>query len=175
MMKKGYVHVYTGQGKGKTTAALGLCMRAAGQGLSCYIIQFMKGDIAYGELKFAERLLPFITIRQMGRPSFVDRNNPDPIDVQMAQDALRHAEEVVISGQYDVVVLDEVNVAVDFGLIDVKKVLDLIRKKPDAVELVLTGRDAKPDVMAVADLVTEMLKIKHYFDSGVAARDGIEH
>jgi cob(I)alamin adenosyltransferase len=170
---KGMVQVYTGNGKGKTTAALGLALRASGQGLKVYIVQFMKGWPFYGELESVKHL-PNITLRQFGRPDFVNKENPYPIDVRMAQEALDHAREVVLAGQHDLVILDEANVALDFGLIKLADVLDLLEKRPPQVELVLTGRDAPAALIARADMVTEMLQIKHPFTEGVEARKGIE-
>jgi cob(I)alamin adenosyltransferase len=173
-LDRGYIHVYTGDGKGKTTAALGLALRAMGHGLRVFVIHFMKGNIRYGELEMARKLGPDLEIRQMGRETFVNRENPDPEDIRLAVEALTLAGEVTGAGKYDLVVLDEVNVAVDFGLIPVDGVLELMRNRPKHVELVLTGRNAHPDVVAEADLVTEMKLIKHYYDRGVAAREGVE-
>ena len=169
----GMVQVYTGDGKGKTTAALGLAMRATGKGYTVYMIQFMKGDINYGELASAEKL-EGLTIKQMGRPSFVDRKDPDPVDIQMAQEALEIAKEIMDAGEYDILILDEVNCAVDWGLVEVEKVVDLIKGKPDDLELVLTGRYAPQELIDLADLVTEMKEVKHPFQKGGKARDGIE-
>ncbi|MGQ9852375.1 MAG: cob(I)yrinic acid a,c-diamide adenosyltransferase [Candidatus Oleimicrobiaceae bacterium] len=173
-LPRGYVQVYTGDGKGKTTAALGLAFRAAGHGLRSHIIQYMKGDIRYGEITAAKHLGDLITITQMGRSSFVDRANPDPEDVRLAQEALRLAEASVHSGDYDIVVMDEVNVAMDFGLIPVERVLALIAAKAEHVELVLTGRNAPAAILNAADLVTEMHCRRHYYERGVASRRGIE-
>jgi cob(I)alamin adenosyltransferase len=169
----GMVQVYTGDGKGKTTAALGLALRALGHGLKVYVIQFMKGDPEYGELR-ATRNLPNLVIRQYGRPDFVDRNSPEEADVRLAQQGLAHAREVISGGEYDLVILDEINVAVDFELIDLQDVLALIESKPRHTELVLTGRYASPQIIEAADLVTEMKEIKHYFDKGRRSRDGID-
>ena len=170
---KGLVQVYTGNGKGKTTAALGLALRASGQGLKVYIVQFMKGWPFYGELE-AVKHLPNITLRQFGRPDFVNKENPDPIDVRLAQEALDLARQVVLAGLHDLVILDEANVALDYGLIKLSDVLDLLEKRPPQVELVFTGRDAPAALIARADLVTEMLQIKHPFTEGVEARKGME-
>ncbi|UCD70980.1 MAG: cob(I)yrinic acid a,c-diamide adenosyltransferase [Syntrophobacterales bacterium] len=171
---KGMIQVYTGTGKGKTTAALGLAMRAFGHGLKVYIIQFMKGNIRYGELETARQLSPNVVIKQMGRETFVDRNNPDKIDIELAQKALRLAKEVINGEEYDIVVLDEINVAVDYGLISVEALLDLLDSKPAHVELILTGRNAKREVIQRADLVTEMVEVKHYYKEGIHSREGIE-
>jgi len=173
-LDEGLIQVYTGDGKGKTTAALGLAIRAAGQGLKVYIVQFMKGWPHYGELTTLGQQAN-VTIRQFGRPDFVDRENPDPVDVRMAQEALDHAREVVKSGEYDLVILDEVNVAVDWKLIQLPDVLSLLDEKPAGVELVLTGRYAHPEIIARADLVTEMKEIKHPYRKGLSRRRGIDY
>lgn len=171
-LEKGLIQVYTGTGKGKTTAALGLALRAAGHGLKVYIVQFMKGWPHYGELVSAESL-PNVTIKQFGRPDYVDRDNPDPIDIQRAKEALEHGRQIVMGGQYDIVVLDEVNVALDFKLIEPEAVLDLLKSKPENVELILTGRYAPPQLIEQADLVTEMRQIKHPYQQGIKGRRGI--
>jgi len=171
--RKGLVQVYTGDGKGKTTAALGLALRASGQGLRVYIIQFMKGWPFYGELEGVKHL-PGVTLRQFGRPDFVNKDNPDPEDVRQAQEALDHAQQVLTEGQNDLVILDEVNVAVDFGLIKLADLMELLNRRPPHVELVLTGRYAPRELIARADLVTEMLQIKHPYTEGVPARKGVE-
>ncbi|MDH4137474.1 MAG: cob(I)yrinic acid a,c-diamide adenosyltransferase [Anaerolineae bacterium] len=173
-LDKGLVQVYTGPGKGKTTAALGLALRAAGQDMKVHIIQFMKGWPHYGELTSVEKL-PNITLHQFGHPDFVNKDNPDPEDVEQAHQALDHARQILTSGDYDVVILDEINVALDYNLIGLDKVLALIESKPEKVELVLTGRGAHPEIVKRADLVTEMLDIKHPFDEGVRGRRGIEY
>jgi cob(I)alamin adenosyltransferase len=171
---KGYIQVYTGSGKGKTTASLGLAVRAAGHGLRTVIIQFMKGWIDYGELKGVEMLSPYVEIHQAGRDTFVNREDPDPEDIRLARDGWELAKTTVLAGKADIVVLDEINCAVSFGLLPVSEVLDLLRKKPDGMEIVLTGREAPEEIVAVADLVTEMRDVKHYYDKGVDARVGVE-
>jgi cob(I)alamin adenosyltransferase len=173
-ISKGLVQVYTGTGKGKTTAALGLALRAVGKGLKVYMIQFMKGDIEYGEITTAKNMENFEII-QIGRPDFVDKSNPAEIDIKLANEALDHAREMISSDKYDIVILDEINVAVDWKLIKVDKVIELIKTKPEHVELVLTGRYAPQEIIDIADLVTEMQEIKHPYNDGVEARDGIEH
>lgn len=173
-MEKGLIQVYTGNGKGKTTAALGLAMRAAGHGLKVHIVQFMKGWPNYGELASVEKL-PNVTIRQFGRPEFVDKKHPHPEDIHQAKEALKHAREAMLSGEYDILVLDEVNVALDFGLIELSDLLSLLKQKPEGVELVLTGRNAHPALIKRADLVTEMLDIKHPYHKGIKGRKGIEY
>ena len=173
-LARGMVHVYTGNGKGKTTAALGLALRALGWGLKVYMIQFMKGDPKYGELQAAKNLPDFV-IRQYGRPDFVDRKNPSQEDLRLAQEGLAHAQEIVAMGRYDLVILDEINVALNFKLIDLQEVLRLIDGKPQETELVLTGRYAPQQIVQAADLVTEMREVKHYFQLGRKPRNGIEH
>jgi cob(I)alamin adenosyltransferase len=173
-LKRGLIQVYTGNGKGKTTAALGLALRASGHGLTVSIVQFMKGWPNYGELEGVKHL-PGVTLRQFGRAEFVDKDNPDPADIRMAHDALRYAAEVIASGECDILILDELNVALDFGLIALEEVLPLLDARPPKMEMVLTGRNAHPEIVRRADLVTEMLDIKHPYAEGVAARRGIEY
>jgi cob(I)alamin adenosyltransferase len=171
-LKKGCIHVYTGPGKGKTTAALGLGLRAAGNGLNVYLIQFMKGR-RYSELDAAEQI-PNFTIVQYGRDEFVSKENPEQVDIDLAQEGFSHAREIVKNEKYDMVILDEINVAIDYNLIFLKDVLKLIEEKPEKLELILTGRYAHPELVKVADLVTEMLEIKHPYQKGVTARKGID-
>ncbi len=173
-LERGCIQVYTGNGKGKTTAALGLALRAAGRELKVCMIQFMKGGGPYGEHLAAPRLAPYLTIIQTGREGWVNRENPDPEDIRLAREALVMAQEVLNCGDYDLVILDEINGAVSFGLIGVDDVLALMGRKPPAVELVLTGRNAHERVLEAADLVTEMRDVKHYYKAGVPARIGIE-
>jgi len=173
-LETGQIQVYTGNGKGKTTAALGLALRAAGRELMVCMIQFMKGGGPYGEHLAAPRLAPYLTIVQTGREGWVNRDNPDPEDMRLAREALERADAALTGGRYDLVILDEINGAVSFGLIDVEDLLALMAKRPAAVELVLTGRNADERVVAAADLVTEMREVKHYYKAGVPARIGIE-
>lgn len=172
--EKGLVQVYTGEGKGKTTAALGLCLRAAGHGLRSVILQFMKGQIDYGELRSVERLGGLVTIIQGGRASFVSRDHPDPEDRRLAQETLERAKKLVDDPTIDILVLDEANVAMDFGLIPVDEVLALVRGRRPGLEVILTGRGAPEALTACADLVTEMREVKHYWRDGVPCRTGIE-
>lgn len=172
-LERGCVQVYTGNGKGKTTAALGLAFRAVGRGLRVCVFQFIKGGGPYGEHLIAEKLAPLFTIIQSGRPGWVNTKDISE-DRRVAQEALVQAKEILTSEAYDLVVLDEINGAVGFGLVDVEQVLDLIASKPERVELVLTGRNAHERVIEAADLVTEMREIKHYYTAGVPARTGIE-
>ena len=170
----GLVHVYTGDGKGKTTAALGLALRAIGHGMRVYMIQFMKGDIKYGELQAAEEI-PNLTIVQFGRPSFVDKENPAKKDIELAQKALEHANKIIQQNEHDILILDELNVAIDFKLVNLEDVIDLLGRKPKNMEIVITGRNAHPKIIERADYVTRMDNLKHPYDSGIKARDGIEH
>jgi len=170
-LSRGLVQVYTGDGKGKTTAALGLAMRAAGQGLKVIFIQFMKGDPNCGEHRFVEKFHPFDLVQLHRSDVFT---TPKEQLRQEAAETLAFAEKALTGGQYDVVILDEVLVAVRDGLLDGPQVLGLIKKRPEKVELVLTGRNAPPEIVRAADLVTEMLMIKHPFTQGLSARRGIE-
>jgi len=171
--KTGYIHVYTGPGKGKTTAALGLGLRGVGAGYKVYMIQFMKGR-RYSELDAVENIKNF-TIVQYGRDEFVSKENPDQIDIDFAKKGFAHAKEIIKSEKYDIVILDEINVAVDYNLIPLDDVLNLINKKPEKLELILTGRYAHPELSKIANLVTEMLEIKHPYSDGVLARKGIDY
>ncbi len=173
-LEKGLVQVYTGNGKGKTSAAFGLALRAIGRGLEVYIIQFIKGGFDYGELYIADKL-PGLKLKAFGRGKFVSEKEPDKEDVDLAEEALRTAEEAVKSHEYDVIVLDEVNVALNLRLIKTERVLQLIREKPVQTELVLTGRKAPKEIIEAADLVTEMTEVKHPYHSGFRARKGIEY
>jgi cob(I)alamin adenosyltransferase len=171
-LSKGYVQVYTGDGKGKTSAALGLALRAAGHGMHTYIGQFMKGQ-HYGELD-ALRDHPLVTIEQYGDVRCIRREDVTPEHIAQAQRGLERAREAMLSGRYDVVVLDEVNVTIWFGLLVVEEVLAFLDQRPDNVEMVLTGRRAPQELIERADLVTEMREVKHYYEQGVQARTGIE-
>lgn len=171
---RGYVQVYTGNGKGKTTAALGLAVRAAGHGLRVFILQFMKGWIDYGELEGVRMLAPYVDLRQAGRDAFVDPKNPDPEDVRLAREGWEVAKDAILGRKADIVILDEINCAMHFGLLPVAEVLNVVRGRPDGMELILTGRGAPPEIMEAADLVTEMRAVRHYFDKGVDARVGVE-
>ena len=169
---KGYVHVYTGDGKGKTTAAFGLALRAAGAGLKVYIAQFVKG-MEYSELESIKRFSDQVQLKQYGRDCFIF-NDPTEEDINCAKEGLAEVKEIVSSGEYQVVILDEANIATYYNLFTVDDLLDLIDNKPDDVELVITGRQADPRIIERADLVTEMKEIKHYYSKGIQARKGIE-
>jgi cob(I)alamin adenosyltransferase len=168
---KGHIQVYTGDGKGKTTAALGQAMRAAGQGMKVVFIQFIKG-IPSGEHLFVSKHQPFDIVQVSVGDSF--KKSKDELSRE-AQQTLDYVEKEMLSGKYDLVILDEILVAISKGLITTKQVLDLIAKKPESVELVLTGRDAPKEIVQRANLVTEMLMIKHPFSEGNNGRQGIEY
>ena len=173
-VKSGRIQVYTGNGKGKTTASLGLALRATGHGMKVKIIQFMKGSTAYGELVSVKKL--GIIVVQYGRPDFVDINNPLQVDIDGANEALVDVCESVSSGDWDIVIADEINVALGFKLIEITEVLNMMKKRSESTELIMTGRMAPQEVIDKADLVTEMKEIKHYFkEERLNARKGIEH
>jgi len=172
--RPGYVQVYTGDGKGKTTASLGLVARAAGYGHRACIVSFLKGDPNYGELRFIREHMPMVDYHLAGRMNFVDPNDPDPADLEIAREGFEHARAALASGDYHVVVLDEINVAVSLGLVDERELLAAIDARPEHVEVVLTGRDASDAITARADLVTEMRSVKHFYEAGIPARRGIE-
>ena len=169
---KGCVQVYTGDGKGKTTAALGVAIRSAGYGFKTYIGQFMKGQ-RYGELT-ALRDNNFITIEQYGDIKCIKREEVTQKDIDLAGKGLVVAFGAMLSGQYDIVVLDEINVAIWFDLLSVKQVMDFLDKRPENVEVILTGRRAPRELIEYADLVSEMKEVKHYYNQGILARNGIE-
>lgn len=171
-MRKGYIQVYTGNGKGKTTAALGLALRAAGAGMKVYIAQFIKKKTC-SEHRMLEAFKGLITIKQYGRGFFLKRN-PTKADITAGQDGLKEIENIIKSNEYDVIILDEANVATKYNIISAEDLLDLMESKPVNVELVITGRYADERVIEKADLVTEMKEIKHYKEKGVKARIGIE-
>ncbi|HVP92810.1 MAG TPA: cob(I)yrinic acid a,c-diamide adenosyltransferase [Acidobacteriota bacterium] len=173
-LDRGLVQVYTGNGKGKTSAAFGLALRAIGRGLKVYIIQFIKGGFDYGELYIVDKL-PNLELKAFGRGKFITKKPVGKEDIALAEEALALAEKIVKSGEYDIVILDEINVVLSLRLISLEKVLELIRNKPKQVELVLTGRNAPSEIVEVADLVTEMKEIKHPFNEGYQARKGIEY
>lgn len=172
-MEQGFLQIYTGNGKGKTTAAMGLALRAAGAGLRVYIGQFVK-DMKYHEVLLMERALPQITIEQLGRGCFIDRP-PDEQDRQAALNGLNRARQLMEQRQYDLMILDEFSIALVCGLFTERDALDLLDAKPASLELVLTGRYMPQSLLDRADLVTEMKEIRHYYATqGLLARDGIE-
>jgi len=173
-LERGIVQVYTGNGKGKTSAAFGLALRGIGRGLKVYVIQFIKGGFDYGELYIVDKL-PNLTLKAFGRGRFVTEKPPEKEDTELGEKALALAEEVVKSEEYDIVILDEINVALNLKLIKIERVLELIRNKPKHVELILTGRYAPDEIIEAADLVTEMKEVKHPYNKGFQARKGIEY
>lgn len=172
--KRGLVMVITGNGKGKTTSAFGQALRAIGQGYQVCFIQFMKGR-KYGEVIACEKYLPNITVYQFGLDSFVMRENSAQIDIDLAKQGFEKAQEVVKSEKYNMVILDEINVAVDFDLISEETMLSLIKSKPPELDLILTGRYASPKLIEIADLVSEVTEIKHHYNAGIKDRAGIEY
>jgi len=169
---QGYIQVYTGDGKGKTTAALGLALRAAGAGARVFIAQFAKGRPT-AELSALQRFSNLITIKQYGQGRFIV-DEPHSEDIEAAGQGLKEAEQAITSGEYSLVILDEANVAVDLGLFSAEALLTVVKGKPDYVEIVITGRNAHKHIIERADLVTEMRQVKHYHTDGVKARRGID-
>lgn len=174
ILDKGLVQVYTGNGKGKTSAAFGAALRAVGQGMKVYIIQFIKGGFDYGELHSVKHL-PNLKLTAFGRGRFITEATPPKEDLQKAREGFELAEKVVDSGEYDIVVLDEINVVINLKMISVDKVVKLVKSKPKHVELILTGRNAPAQIIEVADLVTEMKEVKHPYAQGTPSRKGIEY
>ena len=172
--RSGMVHVYTGNGKGKTSAAVGLAFRALGWGKRVFLIQFMKKGKDLGEIKAARRFNKF-KILQTGRKRRVARDAVCLKDKQLAQEGLGAAQKAIRSKKYDLIILDELNVALDFGLLQVRQVKEILKNRPRAVEIVITGRCAHPEVLEIADLVSEIRELKHYYKKGITARAGIEY
>jgi cob(I)alamin adenosyltransferase len=171
---KGYIQVYTGNGKGKSTAAIGQAVRAAGYNLKSYIVQFMK-EFPYNELNSLQKLNEWIQIEQFGGDDFVYKKQlPGIEEIRKAKTGLDSAREKMLSGKFDLIILDEVNVAIYFKLIETQEVVEFIKQKPENVELILTGRYCPDEIGNLADLVTEMKEIKHYYQKGVKTRRGIE-
>jgi cob(I)alamin adenosyltransferase len=173
-LEKGFIQVYTGNGKGKTTAAIGQSVRAAGFGLSTYFVMFMK-EFPYNEVKSLEKLKDFITTVQVGKDDFVYKKvPPSEEEKSKVKNALAEAKGKMLGGEFDLIVLDEIFVSIYFGLITKEEIIAFINEKPDHVELVLTGRYCPQEIIDKADLVTEMKEVKHYYEKGVIARRGIE-
>ena len=170
--KEGYVHIYTGDGKGKTTAAIGLALRAVGAGMKVFIAQFLKGK-GSSEFKALSRLGDSITFAQYGSGCLI-KEKPSEQDKALARKGIEEARKAMTSGNYDLIILDEAVITNFFNILSVDDLLDLIQQKPEPVELIITGRKADPRLIEAADLVTEMKEIKHYYTKGVAARKGIE-
>ncbi|NLA41312.1 MAG: cob(I)yrinic acid a,c-diamide adenosyltransferase [Smithella sp.] len=171
---RGLVIVITGDGKGKTTSAFGQALRAVGQGYRVYIMQFMKGR-QYGESVAAQKYLPGLTVRHSGLDSFVMRDNPAPVDIELARKGFELAKKAIASGLYDMVILDEINVAVDFKLISLAELISVITSRPPGLDLILTGRYAAKEVIRLADTVSEIKDIKHHYAAGIKGRAGIEY
>ncbi|MEO0093774.1 MAG: cob(I)yrinic acid a,c-diamide adenosyltransferase [candidate division WOR-3 bacterium] len=168
------IQVYTGDGKGKTTAAIGQAIRALGHNFKVLMIQFMKGDKSYGEI-VATKDIPNFEIRQFGLPTFVKKGEPSPEDIRLAQEGLNFAKKALQSNQYQMIILDEINVAIDYGLVKLAEVLELIKICPKSIELVLTGRYAPKELIDLADLVSEIKEIKHPYTKGYVSREGIDY
>ncbi|AIF50562.1 cob(I)yrinic acid a,c-diamide adenosyltransferase [Pelosinus sp. UFO1] len=173
--REGLIIVHTGNGKGKTTASLGLGLRAWGQGFKVLILQFIKGNWKYGELKAADALGSNFVMRQMGE-GFVRNSTEDSLidHRQAAQEALQVARKEIVSEEWDMIILDEINYAIKFGVLSLESVLEVLEVKPDSLHLVLTGREVRDEIIAKADLVTEMKEIKHPYKKGIKAQRGIE-
>jgi len=172
--KKGLIQVYTGPGKGKTTAALGLALRACGHGWRVRMICFMKGDPNYGEVLIS-KTIPNFELIQSGLPTFVKKGEPSEEDIKLAKEGLDLAKRTVREDKIHLLILDEINVAVDYGLLSLEEVVELVEGKPKTMELVLTGRYAHPEIVKIADLVSEVLEIKHPYQQGIQAREGIDY
>ena len=169
------IQCYTGNGKGKTTAALGLALRAAGHKKKVKIFQFMKGQINYGELTSVKLLYPYVEIEQCGRKEFVSKDKPEKIDIDLARSCWEKAKKDIFSEKYDIIILDELNVALDFKLLEIEDIVETLKTKPENLEIVITGRYAPKEIINIADLVTEMKEIKHYYQKGVPEREGFEY
>jgi cob(I)alamin adenosyltransferase len=169
---QGYIQVYTGNGKGKTTAAFGLALRAAGAGKRVFFAQFVKG-LMHSEIEAVAKYLPQVTVKQYGLECFIVKA-PAQVDIDAARYGLDECEKVIVSGEYDIVVLDEANIALFYKLFSVEELLAVLHKRPAATEIIITGRYAPPEIIEIADLVTEMKEVKHYYTKGVEARKGIE-
>jgi cob(I)alamin adenosyltransferase len=175
-IRRGLIIVNTGPGKGKTTAAMGTALRAVGQGMRVLMLQFLKGSWHYGELDAVQAFGEKFVMKQMGRGFVkVGAEKPDPEDVRMVEEAWNQSAEAILSGQWDVVILDEINYAISYGMLDPGKVAETLRKKPDMVHVILTGRNAHPTIVDLADTVTEMRQVKHAYEKGVMAQRGIEY
>src|SRR2546423_10961290 len=175
-LRRGLIIVNTGPGKGKTTAAMGTGLRAVGQGMRVLMLQFLKGSWHYGELDAVKAFGDKFSMKQMGRGFVkVGAEKPDPEDVRMVEDAWAEADREIASGNWDLVVLDEINYAVSYGMLDPAKVVEALKKKPEMVHVILTGRNAHPTIVEIADTVTEMRQVKHAYEKGVMAQRGIEY
>lgn len=174
--EKGYIIILTGNGKGKTTSAMGMAMRAIGQGTKVIMLQFLKGTWRYGELETAKRLAPDFSIHPLGAGFVhVDPENPDPLDIETARKAWEVCKEALFSGNYGMIILDEINNAISYGLLPVDEVIEALKNRPQNLHVVLTGRNAHPHLLEIADLISEVREVKHPYRKGAAARKGIEY
>lgn len=173
---KGYglLQVYTGAGKGKTTAALGVALRAAGRGSKTVMLSFLKNDPGYGEA-MAAQYLPNFTLRQVGRDAFVNFHNPDPVDLKMVRDGWEEAKRIINESAADLLILDEINIVLATNMLPKQEVIQFLKEHRGKTEIITTGRSAPDELIAIADLVTDMQEIKHYFHKGISSRDGIDH
>jgi len=175
-VRRGLIIVNTGPGKGKTTAAMGTALRAVGQGMKVMMLQFLKGSWHYGELDAVKAFGDNFIMKQMGRGFVkVGGAQPDPEDVKMVEEAWNESRQAILSGEWDLVVLDEINYAISYGMLDPAKVVDALKQKPEMVHVILTGRNAHPTIVELADTVTEMRQVKHAYEKGVEAQRGIEY
>ena len=175
-LRRGLIMVNTGPGKGKTTAAMGTALRAVGQGMRVLMLQFLKGSWHYGELDAVQAFGDKFIMKQMGRGFVkVGAEKPDPEDVKMVEDAWIEADSAIRSGEWDLLILDEINYAISYGMLDPARVVASLKEKPDMVHVILTGRNAHPTIVELADTVTEMRQVKHAYEKGVMAQRGIEY
>jgi cob(I)alamin adenosyltransferase len=175
-LRRGLIIVNTGPGKGKTTAAMGTALRAVGNGMRVLMLQFLKGSWHYGELDAVQAFGDKFVMKQMGRGFVkVGGAETDPEDIRMVEEAWQEAAEAILSGNWDLVILDEINYAISYGMLDAAKVADVLKRKPEQVHVILTGRNAHPTIVELADTVTEMRQVKHAYEKGVMAQRGIEY
>jgi cob(I)alamin adenosyltransferase len=169
----GLIQVFTGDGKGKTTAALGEALRACGHGFKVLVVQFMKGDVKYGEIAIAGKV-PNLEIHQFGLPTFVKKGDPSEADLRLAREGFAFAKKAIEQASFDMVILDELNVAIDYGLLPLEEVLQLLRERPKGVEIIITGRYAPKEIIEIADLVSSVEEVKHPYQKGIVGRKGVE-
>lgn len=168
------LEVYTGTGKGKTTAALGVALRASGYGMKTLMLSFLKDDPGYGEARAAQNL-PFFTLWQVGRDAFVNFHNPDPVDLKMCRNGWEQAKKAIIGHEADIIILDELNIVLLTQMLPTAEVVDFLKAHKNELEIITTGRGAPEELIKAADLVTDMSEVKHYFHKGVSSRNGIDH
>lgn len=168
------LQVYTGTGKGKTTAALGVAFRGAGYGLKTLMLSYLKDDPEYGEAKAASMLLSF-KLEQVGRDAFVNFQNPDPVDLKMCRDGWERAKQAIVNKEADIIILDELNIVLATKMLPTEEIVDFLKAHKQNLEIITTGRGAPEELIKAADLVTDMQEVKHYFHKGVSSRNGIDH